>query len=139
MSLYAGQNREMLRASWREAWQRHEQRLPLAPLQGQMVDVIAAHPEYHALLRDAAWAAESSEAGTNPFLHLGLHLALREQLGTNRPAGISVIHQRLLQQGAAPHAIEHRMIEVLGEVLWQAQSAGSAPDEQRYLEGLRRL
>jgi len=139
MSLYAAQSRDALRASWREAWQRHEQRLPLAALQGQMVDVIAAHPEYHALLRDAAQEPEGTGADANPFLHLGLHLALREQLGTNRPAGIAAIHQRLLQQGATPHAVEHRMIEVLAEALWQAQSAGRTPDERRYVGALQRL
>ena len=104
-----------------------------------MVDVIVAHPEYHALLREAAQAPEGSEAGANPFLHLGLHLALREQLGTNRPAGIATLHQRLLQHGATRHEVEHRMIDVLADVLWQAQSAGRAPDEQRYLEALQRL
>ena len=104
-----------------------------------MVDVIAAHPEYHALLRDAAQESEGSDAGTNPFLHLGLHLALREQLGTNRPAGISALHLRLLQRGGTRHEVEHRMIEVLAETLWQAQSAGRPPDEQRYFEALQRL
>jgi hypothetical protein len=31
------------------------------------------------------------------------------------------------------------MIEVLAEALWEAQRAGAAPDEQRYLERLRLL
>ncbi len=31
------------------------------------------------------------------------------------------------------------MIDVLAETLWEAQRAGSAPDENRYLEALRRL
>jgi hypothetical protein len=31
------------------------------------------------------------------------------------------------------------MIEVLAETLWEAQRAGRAPDEQRYLERLRGL
>lgn len=139
MSVYAGHSRDALRASWREAWQRHEQRLPLEPLQGQMVDVMAAHPEYHALLRDATLESAGTEAGANPFLHLGLHLALREQLGTNRPAGIAAVRQRLLQRGATLHEAEHRMIAVLSETLWQAQSAGRAPDEQQYFEALQRL
>ena len=139
MSVYAGHSREAMRAAWREAWQRHEQRLPLEPLQAQMVDVIALHPEYHALLLDAALQAEGTDAGANPFLHLGLHLALREQLGTNRPAGIAPLLQRLLQRGASLHEAEHRMIGVLSETLWQAQRNGRAPDERAYLEALQRL
>ena len=139
MSVYAGHSRDAMRAAWREAWQRHEQRLPLEALQAQMVDVIGAHPEYHSLMSNDGLQAEGSEADANPFLHLGLHLALREQLSTARPAGIQTVHQRLLQRGAAKHDAEHRMIAVLGETLWQAQRAGRAPDEQQYLEALQRL
>lgn len=139
MSLHAGQSREALRAAWREAWQRSQQRLPLEPLQAQMADVIALHPEYHALLAEAALEAEGTSAQGNPFLHLGLHLALREQLGTNRPAGIAALLQRLLQRGATPHEAEHRMIGVLSETLWEAQRSGRAPDERAYLEALQRL
>jgi hypothetical protein len=139
MSFIAANSREAMRASWREAWQRHEQGLPLEALQQQMVSVIAAHPEYHAQLRSGEHEPEGTDAGANPFLHLGLHLALHEQLGTNRPAGISAIHQRLLQRGASMHEAEHRMMAVLAEALWQAQRAGRAPDEQQYLEALRRL
>lgn len=139
MTVYAGQSREALRAAWREAWQRQQQRLPLEPLQAQMADVIALHPEYHALLLDPAKQAEGTGAEGNPFLHLGLHLALREQLGTNRPAGIAALWQRLLQRGATPHEAEHRMIGVLSETLWEAQRSGRAPDERAYLEALQRL
>ena len=139
MSVYAGHSRDALRAAWREAWQRHEQRLPLEPVQVQMVDVIAAHPEYHAVLRDSEREHEGTDADANPFLHLGLHLALREQLGTNRPAGIAALLQRLVQRGASMHEAEHRMIAVLSEALWQAQRAGRAPDERQYLEALQRL
>ena len=139
MSVYAGDSREAMRAAWREAWQRHEQRLPLEPLQLQMADVIALHPEYHALLCDATLESEGTDAGANPFLHLGLHLALREQLGTNRPAGIATLLQRLLQRGTSLHDAEHRMIGVLSETLWQAQRSGRAPDERAYLEALQRL
>ena len=139
MSVYAGESRNAMRTSWREAWQRHEQRLPLEPLHLQMVDVVAEHPEYHAVLRHAELEPEGTDAGANPFLHLGLHLALREQLGTNRPAGISALYQRLLQRGASRHELEHRMIVVLSEMLWQAQRLGNAPDERQYLEALQRL
>ena len=31
------------------------------------------------------------------------------------------------------------MIEVLAQTLWEAQRAGRAPDEQAYLEQLRKL
>jgi len=70
---------------------------------------------------------------------MGLHLAIREQVATNRPAGIHAVHKRLAQRLGDVHEAEHRMIEVLAEALWEAQRSGTAPDEQRYLERLRQL
>jgi hypothetical protein len=139
MSLYAGQDRDALRGAWRTAWQRHGSGLPLEPLQVQMVDVIALHPEYHAALAQVAEdTANNSDAVGNAFLHLSLHLALREQLTTRRPVGIVDVHRRLVAAGDA-HEAEHRMIEVLAQTLHEAQRAGRMPDEQIYLEALRRL
>lgn len=142
MSLYAGHDREQLRAAWRESWRRHQQGLPLEPLQAQMSDLIGMHPEYTQHLHGAGAAgsaAAADGASTNAFLHLALHLALREQLATNRPAGIASVHQRLADAHGDAHAAEHRMIEVLGQVLWDAQRAGRMPDERLYLEALRKL
>lgn len=143
MNFYAGQDRDSLRAAWREAWGRRQQGLPLEPLQLQMADLVAAHPEYQSQVEQAAAEVAAGlgggHDGGNAFLHLSLHLALREQIATNRPAGIAAIHQRLGAAMRDVHAAEHRMIEVLGQTLWDAQRAGRMPDEQRYLEALRRL
>ena len=70
---------------------------------------------------------------------MGLHLAIREQVSTDRPAGISAIHRELAARAGGAHAAEHRMIEPLAEALWEAQRSGRAPDELAYLERLRRL
>ncbi|HKL76856.1 MAG TPA: DUF1841 family protein [Gammaproteobacteria bacterium] len=37
------------------------------------------------------------------------------------------------------HAAEHEMMECLGRSLWEAQRAGQEPDEQAYLECVRKL
>ena len=135
-------DRESLRRMYLEAWQRHKDGLPLEPLQARIADLIEAHPEYQLLIEGGEdslhrdWTPEGGE--TNPFLHLGMHIAIREQIATDRPAGIAAIHGRL----AAAHGVheaEHRMMECLGEALWSAQRAGTPPDETAYLEGLQRL
>jgi hypothetical protein len=139
---FANSGRDELRRGYVDAWHRQREGLPLTPLQAQIASVVALHPEYHPLLEspDAQAGDYSVEAGrTNPFLHMGLHLALREQLGTRRPAGIEVVHRRLCRTLGDTHQAEHRMIEVLAETLWEAQRAGRAPDEQRYLERLQGL
>jgi hypothetical protein len=135
-------DREGLRAFYLAAWRKRRERLPAEPLEMQIADVIEQHPEYQALLEagsDAAhrdWTPEMGE--TNPFLHMGLHLALREQVATDRPAGIAALHRSLAARHGM-HEAEHRMAECLAEALWDAQRRGVPPDEVAYLEALRRL
>lgn len=140
--MFANSGREDLRRRYVSAWQRHRDGMPLEPLDAQIADVVSLHPEYHAFLEEPDASAQSFtvESGrSNPFLHMGLHLAIREQVGTRRPSGIEIIHRRLAQRLGDMHEAEHRMIEVLAETLWEAQRGGIPPDEQRYLEKLQHL
>jgi len=139
---FGNSGRDELRHRYVEAWRRRREGLPLEPLDAQIADVIELHPEYQAALEspEATRGEFTVEQGrTNPFLHMGLHLAIREQVGTRRPAGIEQVHARLAAKFGGAHEAEHRMIEVLAETLWEAQRAGHAPDEAAYLERLRRL
>lgn len=139
---FGNSGRDELRHRYVEAWRRRREGLPLEPLDAQIADVIALHPEYHTLLESpAATGGEFTveQGQINPFLHMGLHLAIREQVGTHRPPGIEQVHGRLAAKLGGAHEAEHRMIEVLAETLWEAQRAGRAPDEAAYLERLRRL
>jgi len=132
-----------LRRSYVLAWRKRLGGVPMEPLEHQLAEVIEQHPEYHPVIEGSAEVLEldySPEGGqSNPFLHMGLHLAIREQVATNRPAGIARIHAELCDLLGDAHAAEHRMIECLGEALWRSQRAGLAPDEGAYLESLRRL
>ena len=143
MPFFANQNRNQLRQMYFDAWQKHCNRQPMQPLEAQIADVIALHPEYHALFTDAErvldkdWTPEGGS--TNPFLHMGLHLAIREQVSTDRPAGIRAAHQALTLRCGDIHSAEHQMIERLAEALWNAQRSGLPPDEQAYLRQLQLL
>ena len=143
MPFFAGQNRDQMRRMYLEAWRKFSARAPLEPLEAQLAAVIAEHPEYVAWLEagDQALSAEFTPEGgrENPFLHMGLHLAIREQVATNRPAGIAEIHQKLSTRLGGAHAAEHAMLEPLAETLWDAQRQGRVPDEQAYLERLKKL
>jgi hypothetical protein len=140
--MFAGSSREELRQRYATAWQRSRDGLPLEPLDAQIADVIALHPEYHGLIESPGVMEQPfgvEQGRSNPFLHMGLHLAIREQVGTRRPAGIEAVHARLARSMGDVHAAEHRMIEVLAETLWEAQRFGRAPDEATYLDRLRQL
>jgi hypothetical protein len=142
MPVFAQHNREQLRRMYLEAWRKYVARLPLEPLEGQIAAVIAEHPEYLPVLEaSAALEADFTPEGgrENPFLHMGLHLAIREQVATDRPAGIARIHRELAARLGDAHAAEHAMLERLAETLWEAQRRGGLPDEQRYIERLLTL
>ena len=137
------QDRTRTRQLFRSAWQKFVNEDTLEPLEKQIVDLLKDHPEYHKLLTtsddllDHDFTAE--DGSENPFLHLSLHLALREQVGTDRPAGIASITRSLLLKHGDGHTVEHLMIERLGLFLWEAQRQSRAPDEQAYLQSLREL
>jgi hypothetical protein len=132
-----------MRRMYLDAWRKFTARAPLEPLEAQLAAVIAEHPEYVTWLESGenALSAEFTPEGgrQNPFLHMGLHLAIREQVATDRPAGIAEVHQQLSARLGDPHAAEHTMLEALAEALWDAQRTGRPPDEQAYLERLRTL
>ena len=140
--IFGGMSRDNLREMYRAAWRKYKSQLPLSPLEKQIVAVISEHPEYRVIVESAAsdLANYSPRSGQlNPWLHMGLHLAIREQVSTNRPAGIAEVHAKLATRSGGAHEAEHRMLEVLAEQLWEAQRSGIPPDENVYLERLRGL
>jgi len=138
-----GQDRDQLRKFYCEAWESQRQGKPLEPLQAQIVSVIEKHPEYHAFLEnpDRALGKEYlPELGeTNPFLHLAMHLAIQEQVDTNRPTGIRDLYNGLLIKYADNHGVDHKLMDCLAEMIWQAQKDGKAPDENRYLACIKSI
>lgn len=135
------QDRTQSRQYFITVWQKHLQGQAVEPLEKIIIDVLVEHPEYHALLNenilDKDYLPEMGE--TNPFLHLGLHIALQEQLMTDRPPGIVKLYQQLNTKANNRHELEHRMMNCLAESLWQAQRYGTMPDEKAYLNCLRHL
>jgi hypothetical protein len=143
MSIVDAQSREQLRRAYAEAWAKHLAAAMLTPLEALITGVIGAHPEYQSILADAdtAIAFEQSAGGEaeNPFLHMGLHLAVREQLSIDRPPGIRDLHRQLQARYGDVHLAEHALMEALGEELYTAQRSGQSPDEKQYLARARRL
>jgi hypothetical protein len=143
MPFFDNQSRDELRRVYVEAWRKRREGLPIEPLEAQVADVIALHPEYHAVLErgaDALGRDYTPEGGqSNPFLHMGLHLAVRDQIATDRPAGIRQAFTSLAARLGSEHEAEHRIIECLAETMWEAQRSGRPPDETAYLQRVLRL
>ncbi len=133
-----GQDRNQLRQMYFDAWRKQQGGELMQPLEAMIAEVVVLHPEYHVLLEQCEDALDKDflpEMGeTNPFMHMGMHIAIREQLATDRPDGIVLAYQKLLLRLQDMHEVEHQIMECLGESLWEAQRNNRAPDESQYLQ-----
>ena len=85
-----GNNRNELRQVYLNCWRLKVNKLPMDPMQEVVANIVELHPEYHQLLEDEEIVDKDFSADTgesNPFLHMSMHIALVEQISTNRPAG----------------------------------------------------
>ncbi len=133
-------SREEARRFFISVWQKQQAGQALADLERMTLAILLDHPEYHRYLSedllDHDWRPEQGE--TNPFLHIGMHLAIEEQLSIDQPAGIRALYQALCEKHGSEHAAKHAMLDGLGEMIWQAQRHNAAPDPLVYLEILKK-
>ena len=114
MTAVGGYTREQLRQSYADAWRKHLAGSPLTPLESMIAEVIELHPEYQAMVGNSQAVVDfqpaADGAAENPFLHMGLHLAVREQISIDRPSGIRELRReagiasgRSARRRARPH------------------------------------
>lgn len=136
------QSRDETRRIYVEVWKKLNNGQILQPMETIIADVIQLHPEYHDLLDSAESVLQAEftpEAGvSNPFLHMGMHIALREQASANRPSGFTKIYKKISRKMDI-HQAEHAMMECLGQSLWLAQQQNTQPDEDAYLDCIRKI
>ncbi len=134
-------SRDQARRFLIDAWQKRLAKLPATPLETVAADIVALHPEYHALIESTdaltrEWTPE--DGATNPFLHLSLHLAIEEQLSIDQPPGIRASYESRLKRDGDRHAALHDLLDCLGETLWRAQRDRQPLDAVAYLDCIRR-
>ena len=135
-------SRDQARAFFFDTWEKYRRGEQLSGLERTALEVILLHPEYQPVLDDRA-AHQARDYGPeggemNPFLHLSLHLAIEEQLSIDQPPGIRAGFDALAARLGDAHEARHRVLECLGETIWQAQRTGTAPDQDAYLDCIRR-
>lgn len=137
------ENRDHIRQKFCDVWHKVRAQAPLDALETVIRDVLLEHPEYHVLLADKDRALGSEytpeQGQTNPFLHMGMHISLQEQITTDRPKGIRAVYSSLMAQNKSGHEVEHKMMDCLGQALWEAQRSGTLPNEGKYLNCLQQL
>jgi hypothetical protein len=135
-------SRDESRRFFVQAWRKRRDNAPATPMELLISDVIAAHPEYHALFEagdralETDWIPENGE--TNPFLHVSLHVAIREQLQVDQPHGIRALHTQLTHSLGDALAADHVVMEALAEQIWQMQRNAVPFDSERYLRTIRK-
>ena len=133
------QNRDQLRQVFQASWNKYQQQQPLQGVESLIVSVIQQHPEYQPLLMSPEALHRDYTQQTNPFLHMGLHITLAEQVQMDRPAGIRHVYQRLLRRSPDQHQAAHQMLDCLAQILSEAHQAGRQPDEAAYLTQLQKI
>ncbi len=134
--------RDKLRQVYVDVWQKVKHNQPLDAIEQSIAKVIEDHPEYQSILNNKhhlgnEYLPEMGE--TNPFLHMGMHLGLQEQIALDRPTGIKHIYYKLNIKFNSIDKTEHVMMECLAESLWLSQKYETEPDEKKYLECLNKL
>lgn len=104
---------------------------------------IAEHPQMHEALSDVAVALAGltdadTDASSNPFLHLSMHLTISEQCSIDQPRGIRQAVELLTARRGDLHQAQHEVMEALGQMIWDAQRAGRVPDGMAYIDAVQR-
>lgn len=137
------QDRNQLRKFYFQSWDKHKNNLPLEPMETIVATLITQHPEYHDFFNEIGKNQDKDftpEMGqSNPFLHLGMHISIQEQLATQRPAELSSLYLSLCEKMNDAHEAEHKIMNCLGEMLWMAQKNNQPLDENTYIECVRKL
>lgn len=136
-------DRDQSRKMFFAAWEKHRNQQIMEPLEALIASVVEMHPEYHAFLekpeknQDKDFFPEMGD--TNPFLHMGLHIAIKEQISINQPVGIKDYYQQLLTKHQDSHDVEHLILDCLAQTIWEAQRNNSLPDNEAYLNCIKTL
>jgi hypothetical protein len=135
-------DRVELRSLMINSWYKFQAKQSVTAIEEQIARIIELHPEYHNLITmqniDTDYSPEMGKI--NPFLHISLHLAIIEQVQTNRPNGINKAYKDLLvKHNHDEHEVHHIMIDYLAEEMWLSQKYNTLPDEQKYLINLQKL
>ena len=132
------QDRKKQREFLAKSWQKYISNKPLEPLEKQLVSIIEIHHEYHDLIGNIESEYFPEQGEVNPFLHINLHLALRDQLSLNHK-GVKEVYQELIKLYTDSHEVEHLMMECIAEMIHISQKNNTALNHESYLNCIRSI
>jgi hypothetical protein len=66
-------------------------------------------------------------------------MSITEQVQIDQPPGIREASKQLSIKLDSEHEAQHKIMECLGQVLWNAQRDGTPPDMVAYVEAIKKL
>ena len=122
-----------------KSWEKYKTNQLLEPLELQLANIIAKHPEYHEIINNLDTEYFPEQGKINPFLHINLHLSLQDQLDLDQPKGVKEIYNSLLKKIKDTHQVEHIMMEHIAEMIFISQKNNKSMDQEQYLRSLKEL
>ena len=133
---------EEVRRFFCNVYAKSRQKAPMEALETLAAGWLDVHPEYHAELADGDAAVvrnyDGSDGRENPFLHLSMHLSISEQCSIDQPHGIRQAVELLAARRGSLMAAHHETMECLGQMMWESQRGGRAPDGDAYVACVQR-
>jgi hypothetical protein len=122
-----------------KSWEKYKTNQILEPLELQLANIIAKHPEYQEIINNLDTEYFPEQGKINPFLHINLHLSLQDQLDLDQPKGVKEIYNSLLKKMKDTHQVEHIMMEYIAEMIFMSQKNNKPMDQEQYLRSLKEL
>ena len=122
-----------------KSWEKYKTNQILEPLELQLANIIAKHPEYQEIINNLDTEYFPEQGKINPFLHINLHLSLQDQLDLDQPKGVKEIYNSLLKKIKDTHQVEHIMMEQIAEMIFISQKNNKPMDQEQYLRSLKEL
>ena len=133
-------DRDKIRGYFFTAWNKYRNKEELNDLEQQLVEIILIHPEYHDILDNPKQYHEKNfESIDNPFMRMGLHLAVREQVSLDAPKGMTSVYQTLLTREKDLVKAERMIVDCLWRIIAETQTGERLFDEGEYMRRLRKL
>jgi hypothetical protein len=134
--LIYSQNRTEQRKFLATAWKKFLSNKSLDPIEVEIVAIIKLHPEYHQLINNIELDYFPEGGEVNPFLHINLHLSLREQLSINQPNNIRNYYDKIINKVKDQHKAEHIMMDCIADMIFSSQKNNTAMNHQAYIDCL---
>ena len=122
-----------------KSWEKYKANQLLEPLELQLAKIIEKHPEYQEIINNLDTEYFPEQGKINPFLHINLHLSLQDQISLDQPKGIKEIYNSLVKKIKDTHRVEHIMMELIAEMIFNSQKNNKPMDQEQYLRSLKEL